>query len=85
MEKFKFKVILKYLFWGYLPIALLSIVLNLFNIMPVEINGKDTYGLLSAFILLLTVPIVVLFGAIHIWLLLNLGFVIHKNLFKTAD
>jgi hypothetical protein len=54
MDKYKFSTLFRYLFLGYSPIALLSVILAVAELVPVGINGKDTYGWQAVVTILVT-------------------------------
>ena len=65
------------LFWNYffvyVVILIITGLLALFNIKPVDFNGEPTYGVLGFIASVLMSPIMAFVTAVSTWLLLILG------------
>lgn len=77
-----FKTIFFTFLFGYLPIALLHIVLNLTGTIPVNFNNKEVYGLTGALVIITFTPFVILMFSLFIWLYFVIGNLIIKIIKK---
>lgn len=68
-----FKRILVTFLFGYLPFAMLHIILNITGVIPVNFNGKAIYGLQGVIVLILFIPFVVLITSFFVWLYFIFG------------
>ena len=73
LPKDLFKRILITFLFGYLPFAILHIILNIAGIVPVNLNGKEIYGLKGVLVLVLFIPLVVLILSTFVWLYFAFG------------
>lgn len=72
---------LAYLF-GYMPFALLSAILSLMNVLPINFNEHPYYGVVGFVIAILTIPFVgLIFGIIN-WVYLNFGSFLYDYICK---
>ena len=81
LPKDSFKWILATFSFGYLPFLLLQVVLTLFEILPVNFNDQETYGIKGALVVVIFAPFLVFFMALFTWLYIFFGSLIMK-LFK---
>lgn len=58
---------------GYIPLALLQIILNIAGIIPVNFNGEKIYGLKAIVIIILFTPFIVLMISFFVWLYFIFG------------
>lgn len=77
-----FKTLFVTFLFGYLPIVLLHIVLNLANIIPVNFNEKGVYGMPGVIIIIIYSPFIVLLLSTVIWLYFMVGNLILRLLKK---
>jgi hypothetical protein len=68
-----FKWVLITFSFGYLPILLLQVVLTLLEILPVDFNNQETYGLKGALVIVLFSPFIVISLSICVWLYIFFG------------
>lgn len=66
------KIFVTFLF-GYIPFAILHIILNIAGVVPVNFNGKEIYGIQGVLVLVLFIPFVVLILSIFVWLYFAFG------------
>lgn len=66
------KIFFTFLF-GYLPFAILHIILNITGIIPVNFNNAEIYGIKGVFIILLFTPLLVLMMSFFVWLYFIFG------------
>lgn len=78
-----FKKIFFTLLFGYIPFALLHIVLNLFKIIPVNFNDKQLYGIKGVLVIIMFIPFVVFMLTFFAWLHFMLGNLILRIIKKT--
>lgn len=79
----------KRLFWSYtfalIPFSLLSGLLSLFNVVPVNFNNIPQYGVKGLVISLLFIPFVGLIFSCLNWVFLNLGVVLQELFLKIKN
>lgn len=75
------KLFISYLF-AMIPFSLLTGVLSLFNILPVDFNGKPTYGFAGLALSILACPFIALIFSCANWLFLNFGILLSKLFLK---
>lgn len=75
------RIFFVYLF-GYIPFLVLEIILNLANIMPVNLNNKDVYGLEGVAVLVGFAPFVILLFSFMTWLNFSIGILFMRLLKK---
>lgn len=68
-----FKRIFFTFFFGYLPFAILHIILNITGIIPVNFNDKEIYGIQGVLVIVLFIPFVVLIISFFVWLYFIFG------------
>jgi hypothetical protein len=68
-----FKRIFFTFLFGYLPFAILHIILNITGVIPVNFNGKEIYGVQGVLVLVLFIPFVVLITSFFVWLYFIFG------------
>lgn len=68
-----FKRIFFTFLFGYLPFAILHIILNITGVIPVNFNGKGIYGVQGILVLVLFIPFVVLITSFFVWLYFIFG------------
>lgn len=73
MPKNLFKRIFFTFLFGYIPFAILHIILNITEVVPVNFNGKEVYGIKGVLVLILFIPFVVLIISIFGWLYFTFG------------
>ncbi len=73
LPKELFKRIFFTFLFGYLPFAILHIILNITGVIPVNFNGKEIYGIQGILVLVLFIPFVVLITAFFVWLYFIFG------------
>ncbi|MBO9584367.1 MAG: hypothetical protein J7574_09435 [Flavobacterium sp.] len=73
LPKDLFKRIFVTFLFGYLPLAILHITLNVAGIIPVNFNNKQVYGLEGILIIILFIPFVVLLITFFVWLYFIFG------------
>ena len=66
------KIFITFLF-GYLPFALLHIILNIARIIPVNLNGKEVYGIKGFLVIVLFTPFTILVISFFVWLYFIFG------------
>ena len=76
----KFKKIIIYIFFGYLPILSIVVILNLFEILPVNFNGEKIYGAFAALINVGFSPLIILMFSFFIYIHFYLGYLTLKLL-----
>lgn len=54
--------------FGYLPFAILQIIFNIIGEIPVNFNGRETYGLKGVIVIILFIPFIVLMITFFVWL-----------------
>lgn len=59
--------------FGYLPFAILHIILNLAGIMPVNFNDKQVYGIKGAIVIVVFIPFVALMFTVLVWIYFMIG------------
>ena len=59
--------------FGYLPFALLLGILSLFEIVPVNFNGEQTYGWKAFIIIIVFAPIFAFIFSFFIWIYFLIG------------
>jgi len=74
------------MFWACtfaaIPFSILAAILALFNIVPVQFNGVDTYGWKATIIIILYLPFwSLIFGGLT-WMVLNFGNLLHNEFLK---
>jgi hypothetical protein len=73
----KKEITFKNFFWGYLwlniPFVTVFLILNLFNITPINFNGKDEYGFRGVLIIIIITPLMALCFALVNWLAIIAG------------
>jgi hypothetical protein len=75
------KLFLAYLF-GYMPFGLLSAILSLAHVLPIQFNERPYYGISGFVISILIIPFFgFIFGVIN-WLYLNFGNFIYNYTWK---
>lgn len=77
-----FKTLFVTFLFGYLPFALLHIILNLTGIIPVNFNDKGVYGLEGTLIIVLYSPLIVLLLTVVTWIYFMIGNVFLRILKK---
>ncbi|WP_268847844.1 hypothetical protein [Flavobacterium aestivum] len=73
MPKNLFKRVFITFLFGYIPFAILHIILNITEVIPVNFNGKEVYGIKGIIILVLFIPFVVLIVSFFVWLYFIFG------------
>lgn len=68
-----FKTLFITFLFGYIPFALLHIILNLTGIIPVNFNDKGVYGFEGMLIIILYTPFIVLLFTILTWVYFMIG------------
>lgn len=68
-----FKLLYINLLFGYLPFAILHIILNLAGIMPVNFNDKQVFGLKGAIVIVIFIPFVALMFTVLVWVYFMIG------------
>ncbi|GAB2983510.1 hypothetical protein GCM10027049_20920 [Mucilaginibacter puniceus] len=67
----------KKIFWAFVflftPVTILSSLLALFNVVPVDFNGTPRYGFEGFITPILYLPFAILMMSALIWLMLNFG------------
>ena len=71
--------------FGYIPLLILQIILNLLGLMPVNYNDQDIFGGQAVMILILFSPLIVILFTIMTWLNMTLGFLVIKMVNKVID
>jgi hypothetical protein len=66
------KLFITFLF-GYIPLALLQIILNIMGVIPVNFNEEKIYGLKAILIIILFTPFIVLMISVFVWLYFIFG------------
>lgn len=77
-----FKSIFFTFLFGYAPLGLLHIILNLAGIIPVNFNEKEVYGLTGFLVIIIFTPFVILMFSSFIWLYFIVGNLIIKIIKK---
>lgn len=77
-----FKRILVTFLFGYLPFAIIHIILNIARVIPVNFNGKEVYGIQGVIVLILFIPFVVLVTSFFVWLYFIFGNLILRMIKK---
>jgi hypothetical protein len=73
MPKNLFKRVFITFLFGYIPFAILHIILNITGVIPVNFNGKEIYGIKGVMVLVLFIPFVVLIASFFVWLYFIFG------------
>lgn len=68
-----FKRIFFTFLFGYLPFAVLHIILNLTGVLPVNFNDEEIYGAKGVVIIILFIPFIVLMLTFFVWLFFIFG------------
>ena len=66
------KLFVTFLF-GYLPFAIIHLILNILRIIPVNYNDTQVYGLKGALVIILFIPFIVLIITFFVWLYFIFG------------
>lgn len=77
-----FKTLFVTFLFGYLPIALLHIILNLTNVVPVNFNDKGVYGIEGVIIIIIYTPFIVLLLSGVTWIYFMVGNLVLRLLKK---
>jgi hypothetical protein len=78
-----FKTIFVTYLFGFVPFALLHIILNLFKVVPVNFNNNQIYGIKGIIVIILFTPLFVLMFTIFSWAYFMIGNLILRFLKKT--
>lgn len=82
MKDFPFKKIFFATLFYVAPFSLLVAFLALFNLVPVNFNNKDTYGIFGFIISILFMPFIVIMLSGFTWIFLNFGNWLYKAFCK---
>ncbi len=82
LPKNLFKKIFVLYAFGYLPFLLLHIVLNIFEILPVNYNDESVYGLKGVIVLICFTPFTVFLFSVLTWFNFQIGSMLLKLLNK---
>ena len=74
MKEFPFKKIFFATLFYVAPFSLLEAFLALFNVVPVNFNNKDVYGIEGFFIAIIFMPFIAIMLSGFTWFFLNFGF-----------
>ena len=66
------KLFITFLF-GYLPFAIVHIILNILGIVPVNFNDAQVYGIKGSLVIILFIPFIVLMITFFVWLYFIFG------------
>jgi hypothetical protein len=66
------RIFITFLF-GYIPFALFHIILNMAGIIPVNLNGKEVYGIKGFFVVILFTPFTILVVSFFVWVYFVFG------------
>lgn len=59
--------------FGYLPFAIIHIILNLARIMPVNLNHKQVYGVKGVIVIVIFIPFIALMFTVLVWIYFMIG------------
>lgn len=82
---FRFKKLFVAYTLGIAPFCLLSAILSLCNIVPVNFNNEPQYGIKGFILTLLFIPFIGLMLSVTNWLFLNLGIFIQNISLKILN
>ncbi len=82
LNYFSFKKLFLAYTFGVMPFFVLSGMLSLFNIVPINFNDSPQYGFIGFLLSLISIPLFGLIFSILNWLLLNFGVIIHLGFSK---
>ncbi|MFY7665415.1 hypothetical protein [Flavobacterium sp.] len=68
-----FKTLFVTFLFGYLPFAILHIVLNFAGIIPVNFNDKAIYGWQGALVIIVFIPLIVVLLTVPTWIFFMVG------------
>jgi hypothetical protein len=77
-----FKMLFVTFQFGYLPIVLLHIILNITNVVPVNFNDKGVYGIEGVIIIIIYTPFIVLLLSGVTWIYFMFGNLVLRLLKK---
>ena len=81
-QKGLFKTLFVTYLFGYLPFALLHIILNIFRIIPVNFNDEKMYGIKGIIVIVAFIPLVVILLTGVTWVYFMIGNLILRLLKK---
>lgn len=64
--------------FGYLPFAIIHLILNILGIIPVNFNDTQVYGIKGALVIILFIPFIVLMITFFVWLYFIFGNLVLK-------
>lgn len=77
-----FKKIFFTFLMGYIPFVFLHVLLNALDIIPVDYNEQDTYGLKGAIVIIAFAPFIVFMLSVSFWLYFIFGNIIIRLIKK---
>lgn len=77
-----FRLLMVGFLFGSAPFALLLAILSIIGVVPVEINGKETYGIAGFIYFIITIPVFSLMWTCMVWLYLKFGLWIYSIFYK---
>ncbi|UUC44165.1 hypothetical protein [Flavobacterium cerinum] len=64
--------------FGYIPFGIFQAILNMMGVWPLSFNDRNYYGMLSAVVILCSVPLFALLLTVIVWFYFMIGILMMK-------